>query len=82
MVLGRFNLNQCLKKEIEKEQMNNILYTSIVERLMDLRFALDLTSLFLWECQEDIKVIQVWITKKLQKSDEIFSRYQKLHAYI
>ena len=30
----RFNLNQCPKNELEKEQMKNILYASFVESLM------------------------------------------------
>ena len=30
----RFNLNQCLKNDFEKEQMKNVLYTSVVGSIM------------------------------------------------
>ena len=60
----RFNLNQCLKNNFERESMKNILYASAVGICM-LKSVLDLILHLLWGyC---IRVIQVWSTRELQR---------------
>lgn len=63
----RFNLNQCSKNDLEREQMKNIPYASAVGSLMcaqvctrpDIAFAVGMLG--------NIRVIQVWTTQKLQR---------------
>ncbi|XP_039134646.1 secreted RxLR effector protein 161-like [Dioscorea cayenensis subsp. rotundata] len=65
----KFNLDQCPKNNLEKEQMENIPYASAVRSLM---YAFGACRdpghyISLWGCLEDIKVIQGFTFGKLQK---------------
>ena len=77
---NRYNLNQCLKNDIEREYMKNISYAFVVGSLMYAQVCTRPGIIFdvgmLWRYQSNPGV------KSCKKSDEIPSRDQGLHAYV
>ena len=58
----KFSLKQCPKNDVERKEMENIPYASVVGSLMYLQ-----TSVLRSGCSVDIKVTLVFITGKLQR---------------
>ena len=63
----KFNLNQCPKHDIEKVQMKNIPYASVVGNIMYVQVCNRPDIRLLLVCWEDIKVTRVWTTGELQR---------------